>query len=411
MNKSTIFRSKILIILSLFFNQFIYSQELDSNKIDMKYKYAEELKSNYKLDSAIIIYNQIYKSDSTQILALKSLEKLYSQTIQYREAYNCANKLKELENDNQYYKIRCGLLLKKLGESDSALCIFKPVIYSDTTNSFILTQIADIYYDNNNVDSAMLYFNKSCIIKPTPTNLIKGTELLLKNKQKEQALSFIKTYYKPSPESNKLLNQVYGKTHYLNDSIYDAYNTFNELRKGGDSSLITTKFLGLCCWKASYFHKGKNYLEEYTKRDSTDYMSYYVLSICCRNCSEFKKSIDYMNKSLSLYKLDSNTLNMMYQGIAESYFGANDYNNSIYYFEKLIETDPRNIYGEYRIAMIYDYSLKEKDKAINYYNDIIKRIDESGSKNHDQIKIFCETRIDQLNESAFWSQKKSESDN
>ncbi len=410
MNKLTIILSKVIIILSLL-SQNISAQELDKIKINEKYKYAEELKSNYKLDSAIIIYNNIYKSDSSQIDALRSLEKLYSQTMQYREAYKCSKKLKDYHFSNQYYNIRSGLLLKKLGEQDSALNVFKPIISQDSTNHFILTQIADIYYDNNNIDSAMYYFHKSCNLKATPTNLIKGTELLLKNKQKEQALSFIKAYYNSKEANNKLLNQVYGKTLYLNDSIYDAYNIFYALRKGGDSSLITTKFLGLCCWKASYFQKGKKYLEEFIKKDSTDYMPYYVLSICSRNCSEFQKSIDYMNKSLSLYKLDPHTLNMMYQGIAESYFESKDYDNSIKYFKKLAKTDPRNLYGEYKIAMIYDFALKNKNKAISYYTNIINTIDESGSKNHDQIKVFCETRINQINESSFWNQNKSASNN
>ncbi len=249
------------------------SQETNSSAIAKQLKYADQLITNYKLDSALTIYENIYKSDTSQMVALKAMEKLYGQTNQYKEAYECASKLQSIYPDHPYYTIRCGLLLKKLGNYEPALDMFKPIVNKDTTNTFIINQIADIYYNQNIPDSAILYYNKSCLIKATPTSLIKGTALLLINKNPQEALSFIDNYYTPKFK-HKLLDQVYGKTQYLNDSIYNAYEIFDKLYKEGDTSLVTTKYLGLCCWKASYFPKSINYLENYIQKDSTEYLVY-----------------------------------------------------------------------------------------------------------------------------------------
>ncbi len=384
------------------------SQNTDSINIVQQLQYAHQLSTNYKLDSALTIYENIFKTDSSQIDALKAMEQLYGQTNQYNEAFECAEKLNSIYPDNPYYLIRCGLFLKKLGENEQALDIFKPIVYNDTTNTFIINQIADIYYNLNIPDSAIHYYNKSCLIKPTPTSLIKGTALLLINKNPEGALSFIDNYYTPEFK-NKLLDQVYGKTLYLNDSIYNAYEIFDKLYKGGDTSLVTTKFLGLCCWKASYFTKSISYLENYIQKDTTDYLIYYVLSVCCNNNKISDKAINYMQKSLELYSLDPVTLNKIYLGMAESYYTKKDYNNSIKNFKKLKVNNPKDLYGEYRIAFIYDYDLQNPQKALQYYKNILDAINKDNNTDNTQMKIYCEMRIDKLNEAQFWNALKDES--
>ncbi len=118
------------------------------------------------------------------------------------------------------------------------------------------------------------------------------------------------------------------------------------------------------------------------------------------------KAIDYMQKSLELYSIDPATLNKMYLGLAESYYAKKDYKNSINNYNKLKENNPKDLYGEYRIAMIYDYDLKDTKKAIASYQNILTAINRNSKSNNTQMKIYCEMRINKLKEAQFWNASK-----
>ncbi len=393
----------------LFISHNSIAQNSDSINIAKQLKYAQELSYDFKLDSALLVYENIYKNDSTQMEALVSMEQLYSKTNQYLKAYNCAKKLKDFYQEKQYYKVRCGLLLITLGEEDEALKIIKPLSTQDITNTFLLNQIAKIYINDNMVDSAMVYINKSCKLRATPTSLITGTQLLLRNNKDLRALMFLNKYYNPVLFKNKPLSQVYAKTLYDNDSLKKAYTILDNLQENGDFSANTTRYLGLCCWHLSYNKKAIENLECYISKDTTNITVFFALSECYKRTKRFKEAINYMEKSLDLYQSDPNTLNMMYQGIADCYFAMEDYDNSIKTYNTIIKNQPLKYAGEYNLALIYDIHKKDVNKAIKHYKKTIALIDNDAIGNDLKVKKYCLNRVEELKESKFWNAHNNDS--
>ncbi|MCW3807295.1 tetratricopeptide repeat protein [Plebeiibacterium marinum] len=382
----------------------ILSDTLNTNNAS-EISEAKLLEHNYKLYKAINAYQKIYQRDTTNLEILKELESLYTNTSQYQEALDFTLKILKYQPQNNHYRIKSGLLYKKLDEHKKALQILKNIRWQDPHNLYIITQIADTYRDINAADSALVYYTKACEMNPTTSNLIKGADILLKNKKNTEALHFLNTYYSKKQHCSKVLQRLYGKTQYVNDSIYDAYEIFNDLYKNGDSSQVTSKFLGLSCWKISHFTRGESVLENYIKKDTTDYLAYYVLGICCKRNNNFNKSIAYLNKSLELYTPDSKTMAMIHKGIAESFEWMMEYKQAIAHYKLISNYSPENIFGEYKIAMIYDYEIKNKEKALQCYNNLINKINREDSTSESQIETFCKMRVAKLNETLFWEKE------
>lgn len=386
-------------------NNNLFNTPPEGSDNETKLTEAKQLVLDYKFDTAIRLYQEIYKTDTTNIQILKDLESLYTQTSQNQLALDVTYKILKLDPDNRHYYIRSGLILKKIDEYKAAINIFKSVLETDHSNIYIISQIADIFRETNQVDSAYYYYALACDIKPTTSNLIKCADVLLKNKWNKGAMSFIERYYSPKLHKSKVLQRIYGKSLYLSDSIIGAYNVFRKLYTEGDSSKLTTKFLGLTYWKSAYYSQGTKVLENFIQKDTTDYLAYYVLGRCYKKINKPNKSIKYLNKSLEIYQLNPESLIMIYKGLASSYEDLANFSKAIEYYSLIKEEDETNIYGEYKIAMIYDHELNNKTKALDYYNSLMTKMNAPNTPPNDTMKKYCQSRIDKIKESDFWNAK------
>ncbi|TLX72635.1 hypothetical protein E9993_17515 [Labilibacter sediminis] len=382
------------------------TQNISAKEYNLLLAQAKELTHLFKMDSAIYIYEKLYGCDTSKIEIVKELETLYTKTSQYRKALEYNNKILFDSPSNRHYQVKRGLLLKKLNENKEALQVFKTTLLTDSTNSYILNQIADIYRSMNKVDSALYYYSKVSNLKPLTQNLIKATDILHKHKMNKEALVFMQKYYDPEKHHSQLLNRLFGKIWYTNDSTYKAYSIFTDLYKQGDSSKVTTKYLGLCCWKNAYYPKGEEALRNYVSKDTTDYLAYYVLGICCKHTNKLKESQAFLSKSLELYLPDIKTLNMLHKGKAEVFEQQGRFNQAIAQYKIISKNDPNNFYADYKIATIYEFYIKDKSKALKCYQDLYNRIDKANPEGDYIIKDYCKMRIDAINKEMFWIQGK-----
>ncbi len=378
-----------------------FSDSIQNNKYVNKLTEAKEMVYQYKLDHAIALYEEIYKTDTINISIIQELEALYTKTSAYNSALIFVNKILRIDTSNCHYLIKKGIILEKMKEYDKAISIFKTALQNDASNHYLITQIADAYRNINNVDSAYYYYSIACNIKPNNSILIKASDILLKNKKNQEVILLFEKYNYPEKKYSKVLHRLYGKALYLCDSIYDAYEVFNDLHKKGDSSQVTNKFLGLSSWKIKHYTKGEEMLAFYTKKDSTDYLAYYVLGRCCLHNNKPQESIKYITKSYNLYQNNPQTLTMIYKALAESYEWIQNYDKAIEYYALIEKSDSKNIYGRYKIAMIYDYDLKNKQKALKQYNDLLQKFNNTPTS-ESIIEAYCKRRKNELEESEFW---------
>jgi len=403
------FKRPIIITFSILICNFtfLFAQETSVNKTNQTLIKARLLTDEYKLDSAIILYNQVLASDEDNIEVLMNLESIYSKTSQYEEALTCTNKILELLPQNKQYFIRKGILLNKMDEDLEAISIFKTALEADSCNTFLLNQVADIYREINEVDSAYYYYSLALNIKPITSSIIKGTDILLKNNWNKGALYFLKKYYNRDEAKNKTLDHFLGRTLYLCDSTLDAVILLSDLYRNGDSTKVVCKYLGLSCWKSTYYDKAINALNQFTAQDTTDFLVYYALGQCHQSKRNYNQAIDAFNQAMALYERNVENENLIILGLASSYKGAGEYKTAIKYLNQHFENDTTNTYALYQIASIYTNDIKDKEKAIECYQFIIDKVNQSKHPQEAKPLLeFCNKRIEFIKsnktEEEFW---------
>lgn len=368
---------------------------------------SQALSKAYQFDAAIDILEQVVKRDSLNRKALIVLESLYFKTSQHSAAIDLADYLMALKMDSSYYQIRKALSLKAIGQYQRAIDIFLSSFAADTNNSYISTQIGDLYKAAEKPDSALVFYNKTCQIKPNSSVMIKAMGLYLKQKQEGEALNFFDLYNKPAFESNQLLSRLYGKTLYENDKIDLARETFSRLYAAGDSSLVTCKYLGMCLWKQESYDAGILVLENYIRYMDSDYQAYYILGACHLK-SEIAynptKGVQCLEKAIELLQPDGKTLNLMYNELALNYQYNKNYDKELEMYLIMKENEPESKYVKYKMATLYDYSFNNRKEALKRYQDLLAlyKADTVIKDKKSDVEKFCEKRIQELKVDNFW---------
>lgn len=370
---------------------------------------SQTLSKAYQFDAAIELLEQVVKTDSLNMEALTRLEGLYFKTSQHNAAILLADYLIAHKVDSAYYQIRKGLALKSLGQYQHSIDIFLSTFAADTSNSYISAQIGDLYKALEKPDSALVFYNKTCQIKPNSSAMIKAMDLYLKQKQEEEALYFFASYFKPEFESNHILLRLFGKALYLNGKLKLAHETFSCLYAAGDSSLVTCKFLGTCLWKQEYYNEGIPVLESFILRDSLDYQVFFMLGSCHMKSDTLynsEKGIYCMEKAISLIEPDGKTLNLMYNELALHYRHIKKYDKELEMYLTMKEYEPESKYVDYQMATLFDYGFNNKTEALKRYQNLLAlyKTDTINTKKSD-IVTFCESRVQELKEEQFWKKK------
>ncbi|WP_075591393.1 tetratricopeptide repeat protein [Labilibacter marinus] len=370
---------------------------------------ADSLMHHYQYDKAIDILEQLIVKDSSNIQVSQALENLYFKQSQFQSALTLQDKLINEDIKPDYYNIRKGLSLKKMGLGRKSLNILIPTYLKDTTNSFLSNQIGDLYKSVHKKDSAIYYYNRTCQIKANPTVMIKAMDLYIKSRLIEEAVEFYHIYYKESFANNQLLQRLYGKTLYHTDSINASLQVFTQLNQNEDSSLMTNKYLGMSNWKLENYRTAIKPLEQYITKDTTDFQIYYMLGSCFLKDNYLfkpKESLYYLNKALNLIQADGGTLNLIYNEIALNYQRTQQYDKELEIYLLMKGNAPDSKYVDYKLATLYDYGIKDKKEALGRYEKLLSyyEADTIAERKKSDIEKFCKSRIEELKEEEFWEE-------
>ena len=237
------------------------SVDISTFEIEEKIDQSRKFSRNFDFDSAISVLEDTAVKDSLSITILRELENLYFKTSQNSKALNATNLILNSSDSSRYYLIHKGVLYKKIGEYGKALKLFNKALLGDSSNVFLINHIGDLHQLQSESDSALIFYERGCEIKAQTKSIIKSVNILLKEDMKRLALEFFSKYYSEEHHANKILRRLYGKTMYLNDSVNASLSIFSELYEEGDSSKLTSKFLGMSHWKLKQYAEGKKFCE------------------------------------------------------------------------------------------------------------------------------------------------------
>jgi tetratricopeptide (TPR) repeat protein len=166
----------------------------------------------FRIDNAIDTLENIYQKDSSSVELMRELEEIYYSSSATIKALKLADRLLKTGQDSSIYLAHKALLLKKEGKLTESMALLNDLVAKDSSNTFFLNKIAEIYTSYHMSDSAMIYYTKSVEISPKSLTIYKACQLLIDKEQLEDALTFFKNYYDPEFLTSKPLRRIYGQT-------------------------------------------------------------------------------------------------------------------------------------------------------------------------------------------------------
>ncbi len=380
---------------------------LSPDTIASRISTARRLIKEYKIDSAIDTLEKTYSRDSSSIELAKELEEMYYGTSQNTKALEFVNLLLEQGLDSAVYLPRKALALKKEGNLPESLEIFGQLINKDTTNTFFLNQMGDILKMILRADSAIQYYTKSAEITPKNVTIFKAGQLLLDLDKPAEALSFFDKYYNPEIHDSKPLRRLYGQTFFLLNEYEKSIEVFNELYQKGDSSFLTTKFLGMSYRKNGDYLEAEKPLKQAAFLNPNDYLVYYNLGICTRNIGMTEESEKHFNTALEIVTTPQLIKDMINTELAETYKRAGKWDKTLELYNILLKNNPKNLAIRMDRLMILDHHFKDKDLALRSYKETVNILEKDTSKiqHKDRMIKYLNERIDKLEKQKFWEEK------
>ncbi len=354
----------ILFFLNLFFYMYLSlsAENLEALKNDYNLfftEYQNQAKSNITVANRYLydyVKIAIYLNKENE--AISFLKQNFLNNISKYNPFFIQNlgdaffNLKDLENSKKSYLT----LINNLYNSDiNSISNISKKIISDT-----FFKLSNIEYLNGNIVNYFNYLNSSIKFDPDYYSILKKKITLLKD-----SFIFYQNNYNFDNfnEINKIINkEIYDKP------LKDSKDTkdFKDYLKNDDILFLLADLyynLYIISFNDSYKNKAIEYINNLKNKNNKDI--YYLL---INLESDEDKKIEIIKDLINKF---DNIDPYFYELLADYYYKKQDFDNSIYYYLKLVSIIPTKKEALYRISYIY-YNKKDFLNALNYINLAIR---------------------------------------
>ncbi|NQW37381.1 MAG: tetratricopeptide repeat protein [Flavobacteriales bacterium] len=309
---------------------------------------------------ALLTYEDIIKKDSSNLLVLNSLGKIYLSEFQAKRSEKIYRYLKRKDSLNPFYPFQLAEALSKqskfLKMGQSYLDAYK----LDTLHLRSIYELSKFFKKIRDKDSTNLFIDKGLVIdiKSVNFNLLKVQELYF-DKQFESAI--------------EVLNRL--------DSLHYK-------------SVTTYEMMGMCYYNLKQYDLAE---KEFRKGLSLDYENsslFYRLASLNYDKKDLKQAEMYALMSVfkATPKLDKQYFLL---GIISN--DKHDYKKAVKYFDKAFINNNNNYKALFQFALASDTYYKDKKKGLILYQKYIDRFESKNKEN----TLFAKARIKDIRKQLF----------
>jgi len=278
---------------------------------------------------------------------------------------------------------------------DNALEIYERFMKADTSNFVYLDKTAFAYLKKGNFNYATELYNKSLSINSRNIPALKNLSYLYAAGMKaDTAIHLLSRgieYDSTDIDLYARRAQLYYFKHYTKRALDD----YQIVLASGDSSVVFLKRTGIGYSNNLQPQMAIKYLLLSYRKDSSDYETCSYLGQNYYKIKDMKNSIRYYDRVVKVLTPLQLQLHLTYIHKAESQKAGGLYQEAIdtYRKEQSVKADP-GIYMQ--IANIYDEKLKDREKAISYYQQFLDYIKGSGMMFQKEYVETVRKRLDYL---------------
>ena len=344
----------------------------------------------------INLLDQAIKGTSKNQVYKLVLAKVYYKYAMYQDAINLCDTLIDSGNTDSYIVKASSLI--RLGKNNEAKQVFNLLLQKDQNNSYAYTMLSYLAAKESDIDTALMYIDKSLAINPKNINAIYSKiELLVEKRQNNEALEFAKSsanlindkqkanlllgfaYSKIGDSKNAYLNylgalengnqdvRVALKTYMLSVEINGKGKAINEFDRwlNQNQNLQNLNTIGNFFMGRQEYDLAEKYYEIYITKDQRNPAIYNNLAWLKSEQGKNKEALDYADKALALAPnspaiMDTMGLVLLRTG---DYDKAGSYILSAY---QKLNTNPS---VKYHLALFYFYK-----NNLNKSRDLLQEI-------------------------------------
>ena len=308
-----------------------------------------------------------------------SLAKEYYGNGKFTMAEPLLSKLCELDSMKWTYAYYLSAIYMQSNRFYDAIKIYKRFLRKDSTNTVFLDKLAFAALKKGDYEYATSLYNKSLSINDKNLTAIKNLSFLYASTMNSEAAIQLLTYGIEIDSTDMDLYIRRAQLNYSKNYTKRALDDYMVVLASGDSSKLYLKRIGIGYSYNFQPNEAIVYLLKAYKVDSIDYETCSYLGQCYYKIKDMKNSIYYYKKVLKILMPVNAQLGLTYVLCAESQKANEDNKDAIASYLKAyaINSDP-NI--NMIIANIYDEKLKNKERAIYYYQRFLNTLKSSKMK-------------------------------
>jgi tetratricopeptide (TPR) repeat protein len=299
-----------------------------------------------------------------------SLAREYYGKSKFKLAEPLLYKLYSADSTSWMYASYLSGTYMQLNKYDDALNIYKMFLAKDSTNYNYLDKAGFAYLKKRDYPPAIDLYKKSLSINKNNTNAIKNLSYLYAiSVSTDSAIQLLTKGIKIDSADIDLYSRR-AQLYYLKQYTKKALDDYLVILASGDTTKLYLKRIGIGYSFNLQPAKAIPYLLKAYKSDSTDYETCNYLGQCFFKIKDMKNSVYYYKKTLGLLTPVNAQMRYTYLLCAESQMAIGSYKDAIDNYLKAyaMSNDPGL---HVTIAKIYDETLRDTEKAIDYYQRFI----------------------------------------
>lgn len=346
------------------------ANELDPNNVDILSNLASLYSTMGFENKSITTFQKVIELDSTNIFAKINLAKFYIDSGRWSDAKFIYNNLVMDDSDNSFYHRQLGYIYQKEEDWHEAHNHYKFSYGLNPTDLFTISNLAKVFYQREQPDSAIAIIDK-------------GLEIFVNNSQ-----------------LLKLKSDIYFSLKNYSGSV----NAIVRLIANGDESAQLYQRLGICYYQIAVenfvgdaqIQKLESAIEALNKSanfDSTQSLTELYLGMTYKELNKNEKAIAHLENAHKLIYPSFTPAIFTNLAIANNRIG--NHANAIKNFKNAMRFDSTNPNYYYYLATTYDQYYYDKQVPYIYYNKFLA----SGVNIEPSLKNYTIQRIEELKES------------
>jgi len=331
---------------------------------------AKCYKNIAQYDDAINILEALVKADLEHISAVNELAECYLLSGNFGKAKLYYFMMLQSVPNNRFARLNYLNTLFKLKDWKQTVSECKSILQKDSI-AVLYPMLGDCYSQLSKIDSAVYYYKKGINANPEDYNSLSKLSKLYLQKEDYSALIKSTDKYIQRDSSNQQINQYNGIGNCLANNHEKAIYRLGKLAQQGDSSFLTNFYLGACYLAAEDYPLAYKSLKTAYKADSTNTKICLYLGKSAIKCEEYQKGIKILNRGLNMIIPSDSTLFNYYFYLVDGYRETENNTEELKYLQLAYKSNPNFRVALYKIASVYDWRLKNKTEALNYYRQFM----------------------------------------